>query len=32
MYLYILLKFAMYQGNFTNQFVLLYDVENACHT
>ena len=32
MYSYILLKYAMYQGNFTNPFVLRYDVEYACHT
>ena len=31
MYSYIILKYAMYQGNFTNPFVLRYDVENACH-
>ena len=28
MYSYILLKYDMYQGNFTNPFVLRYDVEN----
>ena len=29
---YILLKYAMYQGNFTSPLVVLHDVENVCHT
>ena len=32
MYSYILLRCAIYQGNFTNPLVLRDDVENACHT